>query len=38
VIGFILTVTAVTWPRFPREVVPGFLAGMREALRQYRRE
>lgn len=38
VIGFILTLTALTWPRFPREVVPGFLAGMREALHQYRRQ
>jgi phosphatidylglycerophosphate synthase len=33
-IGWILAVVVVTWPRFPREVVPGFLAGMRQALRQ----
>lgn len=33
-VGWILAVVIVTWPRFPREVVPGFLAGMREALRR----
>jgi phosphatidylglycerophosphate synthase len=26
----------LTWPRFPREVVPGFLAGMQHALRRWR--
>jgi cardiolipin synthase len=33
-VAWIVTVVVVTWPRFPREVVPGFLAGMRRALRQ----
>jgi len=33
-VGWILTLIVVTWPRFPREVVPGFLAGMRQAWRQ----
>jgi len=28
-IAWILAAIVVTWPRFPREVVPGFLAGMR---------
>lgn len=27
--AWILGIVAVTWPRFPREVVPGFLAGLR---------
>jgi hypothetical protein len=27
----------ITWPRFPREVVPGFLSGMRDAFEKYRR-
>jgi hypothetical protein len=27
----ILTVIIITWPRFPKEVVPGFLNGMRKA-------
>ena len=31
-IGWILGVVVATWPRFPREVVPEFLAGMRAAL------
>jgi cardiolipin synthase len=33
-VGWILLVVVVTWPRFPHEVVPGFLAGMRKVLRQ----
>jgi hypothetical protein len=33
-IAWILAVVVVTWPRFPRQVVPGFLAGMRQVLRQ----
>jgi hypothetical protein len=32
-VGWILVVVVITWPRFPREVVPGFLAGMREAMK-----
>lgn len=32
-VGWILALIVLTWPRFPREVVPGFLAGMRQALR-----
>lgn len=27
---WILALVVITWPRFPREVVPGFLAGMRD--------
>ncbi len=30
-VGWILAVVVITWPRFPKEVVPGFLAGMRDA-------
>jgi phosphatidylglycerophosphate synthase len=33
-VGWILTVVIVTWPRFPRDVVPGFVAGMRQVMRQ----
>lgn len=33
-VGWILGVLVATWPRFPREVVPEFLAGMRHALGQ----
>jgi phosphatidylglycerophosphate synthase len=29
-VGYILLVTVVTWPRFPKTVVPEFLQGMRE--------
>lgn len=29
-------VTAITWPRFPKEVVPGFISGIRAVLSQYR--
>jgi hypothetical protein len=32
-IGYIVVVVVVTWPRFPREVVPGFLAGMSKLMR-----
>lgn len=32
-VGWILAVVALTWPRFPQEVVPGFLAGMQSVLR-----
>lgn len=33
-VAWIVAVVVVTWPRFPREVVPGFLAGMSQAVRQ----
>jgi cardiolipin synthase len=36
-IGWIVAVTIITWPRFPREVVPGFLSGMRAVFQAYRR-
>jgi cardiolipin synthase len=32
-VGWILAVVVITWPRFPKEVIPGFLEGMR-ALRR----
>jgi len=28
-IGWILTIIIVTWPRFPKQVIPGFLAGFK---------
>jgi len=31
-IAWILTMLVITWPKFPREIIPGFLTGMREAL------
>jgi phosphatidylglycerophosphate synthase len=31
-VGWILTMIVITWPKFPREVVPGFLSGMGDAL------
>ncbi len=31
-VGFILIMVVITWPKFPQEMVPGFLAGMREFL------
>ncbi len=31
-VGWILTMLVITWPKFPNEVVPGFLTGMREVL------
>jgi cardiolipin synthase len=36
-IGWILAVTIITWPRFPKEVVPGFLSGMNAVLQAYLR-
>ncbi|HSR48057.1 MAG TPA: CDP-alcohol phosphatidyltransferase family protein [Anaerolineales bacterium] len=33
-VAWIVAVVVVTWPRFPDEVVPGFVDGMRRALRQ----
>jgi cardiolipin synthase (CMP-forming) len=32
IILFILAIVILTWPRFPRVVVPGFLRGMKDAL------
>jgi phosphatidylglycerophosphate synthase len=29
IVSWILAAVVVTWPRFPREVVPGFLSGMK---------
>lgn len=31
----ILTAVILTWPRFPKEVVPGFLGGMRKAFKRW---
>jgi phosphatidylglycerophosphate synthase len=36
-IGWILAITIITWPRFPKEVVPGFLEGMKSVFQAYRR-
>jgi phosphatidylglycerophosphate synthase len=33
---WVMAVTALTWPKFPREVVPGFLSGMRAVWKKYR--
>ena len=30
IVAWILAAIVVTWPKFPREVVPGFLAGMQQ--------
>jgi phosphatidylglycerophosphate synthase len=38
VIGWLAAVIILTWPRAFREVVPGFLHGMRDVWRQYRHE
>lgn len=32
ILVWIITVVIITWPRFPQEVVPGFIDGMREFL------
>ena len=37
-IGWILATTIITWPRFPREVIPGFLEGMKSVLQAYGRD
>jgi phosphatidylglycerophosphate synthase len=37
-IGWIIAVMIITWPRFPKEVVPGFLDGMKAVVRAYRKE
>lgn len=34
ILAWIVLVVAITWPRFPREVVPGFLGGMRQMAKQ----
>ena len=31
-VGWILAMLVITWPKFPNEVIPGFLAGMRDAM------
>lgn len=31
---WVLTVVTLTWPRFPKEIVPGFLSGMKELFKQ----
>lgn len=36
-VAWILAAVVVTWPRFPKEVVPGFLNGMREVWRRNRK-
>jgi cardiolipin synthase len=37
-IGWIVAVMIITWPRFPKEVVPGFLDGMQAVFHAYRRD
>lgn len=37
VVGFIVALIVITWPRAFREVIPGFLRGMRDVWQQYRR-
>jgi cardiolipin synthase len=32
---YLLAIVVVTWPRFPREVVPGFLSGMSRLYNKY---
>ena len=36
-IGWIVAVLIITWPRFPNEVVPGFLSGMKAVMQVYRK-
>ena len=31
---YLLLITAITWPRFPQEVIPGFLEGMKQIWRR----
>jgi phosphatidylglycerophosphate synthase len=33
-VAWVLSAVIVTWPRFPREVIPNFLGGVRDALDQ----
>lgn len=35
-VGWVLLAVVLTWPKFPKMVVPGFLAGMREVGRRSR--
>lgn len=35
-IAYVIGVIVATWPRFPREVVPAFIAGMRRIFREHR--
>ena len=37
-LGWIILIMIVTWPRFPNEVVPGFLEGMESVLQVVRKE
>ena len=32
---YLVAIVVVTWPRFPKEVVPGFLSGMRQVYKKY---
>jgi hypothetical protein len=32
---FPVVITAITWPRFPQEVIPGFLDGMRKVFQRF---
>jgi cardiolipin synthase len=33
-VGWVLSAVVITWPRFPKEVIPGFLEGVRAAFYQ----
>jgi phosphatidylglycerophosphate synthase len=37
-VGWIIAVLVITWPRFPSEVVPGFINGMNELLQVAKRK
>jgi cardiolipin synthase len=37
-VGWIIAVVVITWPRFPQEVVPGFLQGMQAVVHIIRKE
>lgn len=37
-VGYVVLIVAVTWPRFPRAVVPQFLAGIRDLVNTSDRE
>ena len=32
---FLITIVVVTWPRFPKEVVPGFLSGISSVYKKH---
>jgi hypothetical protein len=38
ILAWIITVTALTWPKAIEDTVPGFLNGMRRAIKAYKRE